>query len=203
MQQLLKKNIFIILILVAIVITVFMTNNSKAIDNTTSDPVELMLSADDPIEEMEVEAEPEEFMIDVKGEVKLPGVYTVDVTDRVIDVILLAGGFTDAADQNQVNLAQKVHDEMVIFIPKPGEIVEEIESIQTAGPESNQADGIRLNSATIEEIQTLNGIGPSKAEAIVSYREENGPFKSVDELLNISGIGEKTLEKFKDKVIVP
>lgn len=180
-----------------------MTNNSKAIDNTTSDPVELMLSADDPIEEMEVEAEPEEFMIDVKGEVKLPGVYTVDVTDRVIDVILLAGGFTDAADQNQVNLAQKVHDEMVIFIPKPGEIVEEIESIQTAGPESNQADGIRLNSATIEEIQTLNGIGPSKAEAIVSYREENGPFKSVDELLNISGIGEKTLEKFKDKVIVP
>lgn len=203
MQQLLKKNLFIILILLAIVITIFITNKSKVIDDPASDPVELTLATDDPIVESanEVEAAPEEFMIDVKGEVRQPGVYTVDVNARVIDVITIAGGFTDTADQNQVNLAQKIHDEMVVFIPKPGEIIEGIESIQMV--EANQSEGIRLNSATKEEIQSLNGIGPSKAEAIVTYREENGPFKSVDELLNVSGIGEKTLEKFKDEIIVP
>lgn len=202
-----KRNLFIILIVLAIVITLFVTNKSKAISNPADFSEELTLTANDPIGEAVAvpldndQAVSQDFIVDVKGEVGKPGVYTVGIDDRVVDAIMLAGGFTEDADQNQVNLAQRVHDEMVVYIPKAGELTAGNEITQSSP--TNQTNGIQINRATLEEIQTLNGIGPSKAEAIITYREENGPFTSVDELLNVSGIGEKTLEKFKDDIVVP
>lgn len=139
--------------------------------------------------------------VDVKGEVNQPGVYEVKSGKRVDDVIQLAGGMTEQADPSSVNLAQKLIDEMVIHVYSlesvpPDEVSEK--------PQSPNPNGqVILNQATVEEIQTLNGIGPSKAEAIIQYRQENGPFQSVDDLLNVSGIGEKTIENIKEDIRVP
>ncbi|MFS0861630.1 helix-hairpin-helix domain-containing protein [Fredinandcohnia sp. 179-A 10B2 NHS] len=133
--------------------------------------------------------------VDIKGEVVNQGVYEVDLDSRVKDVIEGAGGFTDNADLKQVNLALQVEDEMVIYVPS---IDEEIEGDITV-TQANDSK-ISLNKATIEELQTLNGIGPAKAAAIIAYREEFGPFKEINELLEVSGIGEKSLEKIQKQL---
>lgn len=144
------------------------------------------------------ETAPDTAVIDVKGEVNRPGVYEVSTDSRVNDLIELAGGFTEEADVHQINLAQKVHDEMSIIVFKKGD--------ETAGGFSAkvESDGkVRINYATAEEIQTLSGIGPSKAQAIIKHREENGLFQQPEDLLEISGIGEKTLENFIDQIQIP
>ncbi|MFC3039121.1 helix-hairpin-helix domain-containing protein [Virgibacillus xinjiangensis] len=136
-------------------------------------------------------------IVDVKGEVADPGVYEISTDARLNDVIQMAGGFTEGADQSQVNLAQKVTDEMMVLIP------EKMDPLQNDGASEGAPEKLRINYATTEEIQGLSGIGPSKAEAIVQYREEQGLFQSAEDLLQISGIGEKTLEGLLDHIQVP
>lgn len=147
--------------------------------------------------EEDVSPVPNSVIVDVKGEVEKPGVYEVSEQVRVNDVIQKAGGFTTDADQTQVNLAQKVQDEMIIFIPSAEG------DIENGGDTVNVASKLRINYASQEEIENLNGIGPSKAKAIIQYREENGLFQSTDDLLNVSGIGESTLENIKDEIQLP
>lgn len=144
------------------------------------------------------------IIVDVKGAVKKPGVYEIDADARVHHVIELAGGFVEKADENQINLAQKVQDEMVLYVPFEGE-----EETSVSGTISshvvlpNDSGKIQVNVATINELTTLNGIGPKKAEAIIAFREENGPFTQIEDLLQVSGIGEKTLENIRDDIIIP
>lgn len=149
-----------------------------------------------PIETIENLPSDDKIVVDVKGEVTRPGIYEVTSDSRIHDVIELAGGFSVEADQSHVNLAQKVHDEMMIIVPKIGEE----SSITGISSSSNK---VRINYATQDEIETLPGIGPSKAQAIIQYRDEHGFFNSVEDLLNISGIGEKTLENMKEDLQVP
>jgi len=139
------------------------------------------------------------IIVDVKGEVIQPGIYELAIDSRIYDVIELAGGFSNEADQTYVNLAQKVHDEMMIMVPKVGE------EALALGASVNAADSgkVRINYATQDEIEQLSGIGPSKAQAIIQYREEHGFFESVEDLLQVSGIGEKTLDNMKDDIQVP
>ncbi|PXW86554.1 competence protein ComEA [Pseudogracilibacillus auburnensis] len=154
-------------------------------------------------EEVEAEQLDTSIIVDIKGEVQKPGVYEVDQHVRVSDAISIAGGFTEDADQTQMNLAQRVHDEMVIIVPKEGE---EIIAVSTPGETTTTDEDrnkIRINQATLEEIQTLNGIGPKKAQAIIDYREEHGSFQSVEDLIEVNGIGEKTVENMKESIIVP
>ncbi len=139
-------------------------------------------------------------IVDVKGEVNEPGVYHVEHDSRIDDVISLAGGFTEDADELQVNQAQKVHDEMVIYVPTVDETGEITEVTSSA---SVNETGIRVNYATKEEIMELPGIGPSKADAIIQYREEHGSFSSEDDLLEVSGIGEKTLDSLREFIQIP
>jgi len=155
--------------------------------------------------EMTVEAEePLILLVDIKGAIKHPGLYKINEGDRIQDVIDLAGGLKDDADENQVNLAQRLQDEMVIYIPTIGEEIEHIQpNISSTTTQSAQDGKVAINHATAEEIQTLNGIGPKKAETIIAYREENGPFHTIEDLLNVSGIGEKTLENIRDQISVP
>lgn len=142
--------------------------------------------------------------VDVKGEVIRPGLYIAKDGDRVQDVIEQAGSFTKQADRNSVNLAQRVQDQMVIYVPAIGEVVSDVRTpiLQGQGGSMNQGDKININQASAEELQSITGIGPSKANAILQYREENGAFKSIDELMNISGIGDKTFEKLKDEITI-
>lgn len=156
-----------------------------------------------PIEHLEQESDElieSKIMVDIKGEVEKPGVYEIEQGTRVIDSIEAAGGFTKEADENQINLAEKVHDEMVLIVPKLGE---ESASPSPVASHQDNEQKIRLNQATKEEIEQLNGIGPSKAQAIIDFREENGMFQQVDDLLQVNGIGEKTLENLKEFIIIP
>ena len=144
-----------------------------------------------------------EIVVDVKGAVKAPGVYTLMLDDRVIDAITIAGGYTAEADPTHINHAQKVIDEMVIYVPKKGEdiSVEQMTIVSSPSANSQASSGkVNLNAATESDLTTLPGIGPAKAKAILEYRQQNGRFKSVDDLKNVSGIGEKTFEKLKQYI---
>lgn len=136
------------------------------------------------------------IMVDIKGEVENPGIYECHEGDRIHDIIQMAGGFTNQADERSVNLAQRVQDEMSIIVEKKGQEMTHANSV-------NDNQKINLNTADTDELESLNGIGKSKAEAIIKYREENGYFSSIDDLLNVSGIGEKTFENIQEDIQAP
>ncbi|MEH7223184.1 helix-hairpin-helix domain-containing protein [Bacillus sp. JJ1566] len=162
---------------------------------SSMDEEELVLEPvveDDPVVEEKVKV----IVVDIKGAVHNEGVFEVQDGMRVKDVVEMAGGFTEDAEHRQVNLAERVGDEMVIYVPRIGENTE----IETSGF-SNKDDGkVSLNKGTQTELETLTGIGPSKAAAIIAYREENGPFNQLEDLLQVSGIGEKSFDKIKDEL---
>lgn len=145
---------------------------------------------------------PQSMKADIKGAVQKPGVYEAAEGDRVIDLLEKAGGLTDKADGTKINFALNIKDEMVIYVPEKGEILEEatVEDGKASGQQDNGK--INLNQANESELQMLPGIGPSKAAAIIEHRETNGPFKDVADLKLISGIGEKTFEKLKEHISV-
>ncbi|MEW4262373.1 helix-hairpin-helix domain-containing protein [Priestia megaterium] len=143
-------------------------------------------------------------MVDIKGAVQKPGVYQLPKDARVKDALAQAGGATKEADLRQLNLASKLQDEMAVYIPAAGEEIppsSPVSSISSSGT-SNDQPLVNINTANTDELQTLNGIGPSKASAIVSYREENGLFQKVEDLGQVSGIGDKSLEKIKAQITV-
>lgn len=143
------------------------------------------------------------FYIDIKGEVVYPGLYEMEEGERVFHAIERAGGFTVDAEQKAVNLAEKCYDEMVLYVPSK----EEVETGGALGMQSSSSSGkeelIQVNRATADELTKLPGIGPAKADAIIRHREEYGPFQRVEELVNVPGIGEKTLENIRDMIKVP
>ncbi|WP_368644910.1 helix-hairpin-helix domain-containing protein [Alkalibacterium putridalgicola] len=137
-------------------------------------------------------------VVDVKGAVKYPGVFSLNAEQRVIDAVEAAGGLTEEADSKTINFAQLLVDEMYVYIPATGE-----ETTQLSGMSENHLTKetiIDINSADETEMLQLDGIGPSKAAEIIKYRETNGPFKSIEELMNVSGIGEKTFERIKEMI---
>lgn len=179
-----------------------------------------------PVEvEKIIEKETEEtYQVDIKGAVKKPGVYVMNFDDRVIDVIEMAGGLLKESDTRFLNLSKKIFDEMVVVIYTQSEIKEIKESeikikevikyiekdCLCPEPEFNDAcfcseieetnNLISLNTATMEELMTLTGIGESKAKAIIKYREDNGSFTSLDQLKEISGIGDSIFDKVKEDI---
>lgn len=195
-----RKNGMIITLALAVVFFLVVFNR-KGEDQPESTPV-LPTVAANQSEDEETISTNVTLIVDVKGEVMQPGVYEAEDESRVNDVILLAGGFTEEADVFPVNLAQRVHDEMTITVPKLGEEGISVTSV-SGSSNSEVTDKIRINSATQTEIEKLSGIGPAKAQAIIAYREEHGLFSTVEDLLNISGIGEKTLENMRDQIQVP
>lgn len=171
------------------------------------DGVENQLSSDAGKKEKDTKQPSEKFIVDVKGQVKHPGVYESSQGERVVDVITRAGGPTETADENKVNFAEHVQDEMVIYIPAKGEESSTVEAgtsnaSATPGSASSKQEKININKADVSQLQSLPGIGPAKAAAIISYRDKSGPFKTVEDLKNITGIGEKTFEKLKDLIAV-
>lgn len=153
-----------------------------------------------------IETEMDTIIVDLKGAVEAPGVYEMKKGNRVIDCLDKAGGLLETADQKQVNLAQILEDQMVIYIPIEGEELTQITLAQSQEPNTetglDQKEKINLNQATITELTVLNGIGDVKAENIIAYREENGFFKEIDEIKNVSGIGEVTYENIKEEISV-
>lgn len=139
--------------------------------------------------------------VDVSGCVKHPGVYEVTSTSRVFEVIEKAGGVTKDADTSSINQAEPVTDGQKINVPdkKSGSPVQG----SSAAAEQQSPDGkVNINTADSEELQKIPGVGPVTAENIISYRESNGSFKSIDDIKNVSGIGEKTFEKMKSTIVL-
>lgn len=143
--------------------------------------------------------------VDVKGAVNHPGVYQVSPNSRIQDAIHLAGGLTNEADQKQINFAQKLEDQMVVNVPKIGEEkVQETTTTNVKGTSGNQGakdSKVNINTATVEQLMTLKGVGQKKAEAIIEYRKKNGSFKSKEELMKVRGIGKKMFETFQERVV--
>ena len=140
------------------------------------------------------------IFVDIKGEVKKPGVYQMKVGDRVKDAIDAAGGLTAEADSQKVNLAQRVEDQMVIVVPKVGEEAEAIPAGVTS-KETSKEGKVNINTATVEELKTLKGVGEKKAEAIIEYRKKNGSFKTKEDLMKVRGIGKKLFESFEERIV--
>lgn len=141
-------------------------------------------------------------VVDVKGQVALPGVYTLPANKRVLDAITLAGGVLPTADERMLNLAAKLVDEMVIYVPTEGEETSFAGPIVQVPGATSDSDLININTSDENELMTLSGIGPSKAKAIIIYREENGLFQSIEQLKEVSGIGDQTFDVIKDFISI-
>lgn len=166
------------------------------------------------------------YKVDIKGEIKNPGIYSLKSGSRVDDVIKEAGGLLDSADTTVINLSKKIKDEMVIIVYSKSQVADfrktresenkVIEScINTVVDGSIRNDAcvdsnndsqlkitskVSINTADVEEFMTLSGIGESKAQKIIKYRDENGPFKSVEDLKNVDGIGDSIYDKIKENI---
>ena len=140
--------------------------------------------------------------VDVKGAVKAPGIYDLPVGSRVNDAVQKAGGLTEQADSKSLNLAQKVSDEALVYVPTKGEEAASQQTASGTASSTSKEKKINLNKASLEELKQVKGLGGKRAQDIIDHRESNGKFKSVDELKKVSGIGAKTIEKLKDYVTV-
>lgn len=133
------------------------------------------------------------------GEITKPGVYDLKEGDRLFKLIELAGGFTVKSDTEAVNLSEKLIDEAFIKIPSI-ELDEAGNKIQTNNSSNGTSNKININRANLEELKSLPRIGDAIAQRIIDYRETNGSFKTIEELSNVSGIGDKIYEGLKDKI---
>lgn len=146
------------------------------------------------------------IIVEIKGEVKKPNVYTMDYGSRVNDLIEKAGGLTEKADKMSLNCSMKLKDEDCIVVlnkdnPKENNLKQNNVHNVTGGT-NNKEGKININTATKEELMKLPGVGEVTAENIINYREKSGGFNSVDDITKVNRIGTKTLAKFKDKIEV-
>ena len=209
--------IFILFLLVGgTILTIFMFQSDK------KDKSDLVVStATNSLKKKSKKENIENYKVDIKGEILTPGIYTLKSNSRVIDVIEMSGGLTENADTSVINLSKKITDEMVIIIYSKSEVkdfkkTKETEKIvqekcikkdenalknDACITDSVKISGkVSINSATKEELMTLTGIGDSKAEDIIKYREENGPFKAIEDIKNVSGIGDSLFAKIKENI---
>lgn len=215
-----RKQIFIATIITIFIVTIsiiiFLTLNNK--NDSKEEP--LLVEKKEPKKEKSKTSK-ELVKVDIKGAINNPGIYSLNTDSRVVDVIEMAGGLTEEADTSVINLSKKLSDEMVIIIYTKTEVkdFENIKAIEVQVQEKcNQKDEnslkndacitgdntvqgkVSINKGTLEELQTLTGIGESKAKDIIAYREANGPFSSIEDLTKVSGIGESTLAKIKEDI---
>ena len=161
-------------------------------------------SSEKEVKKEEKEESPEQDLItvDVKGAVKSPGIYDLPLGSRVHDAVQKAGGLTEEADSKSLNLAQKISDEALVYVPTKGEEAASQQAASGTSPSTSKEKKVNLNKASLEELKQVKGLGGKRAQDIIDHREANGKFKSVDELKKVSGIGAKTIEKLKDYVTV-
>ena len=150
--------------------------------------------------ETEEVVEKDLITVDVKGAVKTPGIYDLPVGSRINDAVQKAGGLTDNADSKSINLAQRISDEALVYVPTKEEATSQEAHSNASNTKENKK--VNLNKASLEELKQVKGLGGKRAQDIIDHRETNGKFKSVDDLKKVSGIGAKTVEKLKEYVTV-
>lgn len=156
---------------------------------------------------VEEDVRPKVMYTDIKGSVKEPGIYSFSSEERVYDVLKRAGGLLEEADSDRINFSAKIEDQQVLYIPAVGEeLPEHLDQLVSPEGKQSTADSepskININTASPSELQQIPGVGSVKAQEIIRFREENGSFQKVEDLQEISGIGEKTVEKLKNFVTI-
>lgn len=190
-------------IVILIIISIFL-----AVRANLSKSAGKVKSSDIFVEDNNAESKNTEFIkVCIKGGVKHPGVYNLSSESIVNDIIDKAGGFSGDADmdwvEKKLNLARKIKNEDFIYIVKRSDSDNGKNTKNTESTESTYNDDgtLDINSASSDELQKVDGIGPSTAKKIIEYREKNNGFKDIEELKNIDRIGDKTFEKLKDKFV--
>lgn len=222
-----RKQILIAMLIIIFIASIstglyFLFSNSSKKEGKAK-PILVTAKKKETVKEKKEEEETSEIMVDIKGAVVAPGIYKLKENQRVIDAINMAGGVTEQGDTSVLNLSKKLSDEMVIIVYSYDQ-VSRFQEVQVAESmiqekcmegvnnipndacyetkEENIETGkkVSVNQATMEELMTLEGIGQSKAQAIIAYREEHGPFTKIEDLLNVSGIGEELFAKIKETI---
>jgi len=204
-----NKEKYIGIAMLSVIFMAFFIANKVLIQKPKVNNEDIFVSEKEPLEETKIVSNKEKpsgkkITVEIKGEVKKPEVYVMEDYSIVKDVIVEAGGVTEKGDLNSVNQAKKLRDGDCIIIPSiEGNARPIVGGIPggTAMTESKD-EIININSATKEELMKLPGVGEVTAGKIIDYRESSGGFSSVEDMKNISGIGDKTLAKFKDKIDV-
>ena len=217
-----------IFILIFILFTAFTIYDTYSMETESETEIKTDPEVTEKEEKKENKEKETKVLVDVKGEVNTPGVYDLTNNNTVIDAINKAGGLTKSSDTSNLNLSKKLEDEMVIIVYSKSEIKEMEEpkvqcppcndacikeedekakldaSEKTESKEENEAvtGKVNINTATSSELQTLNGIGEAKAKAIIEYREKNGNFEKIEDIKNVSGIGDSVYDKIKDNITV-
>ena len=199
-----RKKVLIGLSVVFVVILLLVFNKNDEVhasDYSLEKEIEIP-KVEEVKEKIEEKVETKESIkVDIKGEVLNPGVYELELGNRIIDVVNLSGGFTSKAVTTNVNLSKKIYDEMVILIPDEGNVCEIIQVSDNEKEEVINNGLVNINTASKEQLLNLTGVGESKANAIIEYREQNR-FESIEDIMNIPGIKESLFLKIKDEITV-
>ena len=202
-----KKLIGIIGIIALLLIFLVCMYVSGGIDELNSNSIDDIfveesseVSTENSNEKQELLNEQNKIVVEIKGEVKNPNIYYLNEDSIIDDLIVAAGGLRENANTSQINRAEQLQNHQSIYIPSNEEIQNSAEEVINKVNNQNNSNLININTASVSELDALPGVGPSKAQAIITYREENGPFKSIEEIKNVSGIGESSFEKIKDLI---
>jgi len=189
--------------------TTEVTNKESLAEGNEADGHVNDISADNDVSADAVHYEEAVTMITVHlcGEVCNPGVYELEAGSRIVDGIGVAGGFTEDACEDALNLAQEMSDGAKVYVPSLDEVqngqYEVILGSEAVDSTSfSDSSKVNINTASMEKLMTLSGIGESRAKSIIAYRTEHGRFRSIEEIMNISGIKEASFEKIKDSITV-
>ncbi|MCS1350410.1 helix-hairpin-helix domain-containing protein [Mechercharimyces sp. CAU 1602] len=193
----------LIIVIAGLVIYVGWFEDGQKEDAPEYLPIAQSAEVKEKVDTPEVTEEKSTVVIDVKGAVKHPGVLQLENDARVEDAIAKAGGLSSGADISRINRAQPLTDGMVVYIPTEGEELPTSYSQQAGKEGSAEGDKVNLNRASADELERIPGIGPTKAAAIIAYRSEHGLFSTIDEIKEVSGIGEKTVEQIRPYITVP
>ena len=225
-----KENIFnylknnIVILVISFILFLLSVFEFVYFYNNVNNKNELIDSFENNSYELKDEVNAEKIIVDIKGEIKKPGVYNIKVGSRVNDLINEAGGLSKNANTRFINLSKKLEDGEVVVIYSNKEIndAKKNDKLEVTAPcvceevkndacynenstNNNTNNGskiVNINTASIQELTTLNGIGESKAKAIVSYRDKNGKFKAIKDIMNVSGISETLFSKIKNNITV-
>lgn len=200
-----KKNLkitVIFLIIIFLIISYFLDSKKNTVNKLKSTDNTSIILKNKALEN-ENNKNNKKIIVYITGEVKNPGVYQISANDRLINLVKIAGGFSKDADKEKINLASPVFDGEKIEIPKKyfKSDITFVESSNSYSSNSNK-DKININKADQKELEDITGIGPGKAKSIIEYRNNYGYFSSVEDLVNVSGIGDKTLEKIRDEITI-
>ena len=225
-----KENIFnylknnIVILVISFILFLLSVFEFVYFYNNVNNKNELIDSFENNSYELKDEVKAEKIIVDIKGEIKKPRVYNIKVGSRVNDLINEAGGLSKNANTRFINLSKKLEDGEVVVIYSNKEIndAKKNDKLEVTAPcvceevkndacynenstNNNTNNGskiVNINTASIQELTTLNGIGESKAKAIVSYRDKNGKFKAIKDIMNVSGISETLFSKIKNNITV-